>query len=65
MTEFFQTAMGRRYYENTMPELVRQIDRLNDNLERHMERAAEIGDGEERGSSSEGAGVPSRSEAPE
>ena len=31
---FFMTAMGRRHYEHTMPELVRQLARLNDNLER-------------------------------
>lgn len=31
--EFFQTKMGRMFYEGTMPELVRQIKRLNDNLE--------------------------------
>jgi hypothetical protein len=26
--------MGHRYYESTLPELVRQLKRLNDNLER-------------------------------
>lgn len=31
--EFFQTPMGRRFYEHTMPELVRQLERLNDALE--------------------------------
>ena len=30
--QFFQTKMGRQYYEVTMPELVRQIHRLNDLL---------------------------------
>ena len=29
---FYQTKIGRRYYEVTMPELVRQITRLNDLL---------------------------------
>ena len=29
MTEFFLTAMGHRFYEHTMPELVRQIAALN------------------------------------
>ena len=29
---FFQTKMGRQYYEVTMPELVRQLHRLNDLL---------------------------------
>lgn len=27
--EFFQTLMGKRFYEHTMPELVRQLDQLN------------------------------------
>ncbi|MBU8900991.1 hypothetical protein KRR26_35890 [Corallococcus sp. M34] len=31
---FFQTYMGQRFYETTMPQLVRQLTRLNDNLER-------------------------------
>ncbi|WP_404364336.1 hypothetical protein ACIHQR_29885 [Corallococcus coralloides] len=31
---FFQTHMGQRFYEGTMPQLVRQLTRLNDNLER-------------------------------
>jgi hypothetical protein len=30
--QFYQTKMGRQYYEVTMPELVRQITRLNDML---------------------------------
>jgi hypothetical protein len=32
--QFFQTRMGQRFYEHTMPELVRQITRLTDLLER-------------------------------
>jgi len=32
--QFFQTCMGQRFYEHTLPELVRQITRLNDLLER-------------------------------
>ncbi len=31
--EFFKTMMGRRYYEVTMPRLVDQAERLNNNLE--------------------------------
>ncbi|MCP3105376.1 hypothetical protein LZ198_41590 [Myxococcus sp. K15C18031901] len=31
---FFQTHMGQRFYETTMPQLVRQLSRLNDNMER-------------------------------
>jgi hypothetical protein len=30
--QFFETKMGRQYYDVTMPELVRQIHRLNDLL---------------------------------
>ncbi len=33
-TPFFMTRMGHTYYEHTMPELVRQITRLNELLER-------------------------------
>lgn len=33
MIEFFQTVMGKRYYEHTLPEIVKQLDRLNTNLE--------------------------------
>ena len=29
---FFQTVMGNRFFEHTMPELVRQISELNKNL---------------------------------
>lgn len=36
--EFFQTRMGRQFYEGTMPELVRQIARLNELLERLVAR---------------------------
>ena len=32
--KFFQTRMGQRFYERTMPELVRQLERLNALLER-------------------------------
>lgn len=33
---FYQTRMGQRYYEHTLPELVRQLTRLNDLLERTL-----------------------------
>ncbi len=33
-TPFFRTRMGQRFYEHTMPELVRQLERLNELLER-------------------------------
>ena len=32
--KFFQTRMGQRFYEHTVPELVRQIAKLNELLER-------------------------------
>lgn len=31
--QFFQTHMGRRFYEHTMPELVKQVARVADALE--------------------------------
>lgn len=31
--EFFQTVMGHHFYEGTMPALVKQLERLNTNLE--------------------------------
>ena len=34
--EFWRTPMGRTFYERTMPELVRELGRLNDNLERFI-----------------------------
>ena len=36
---FFQTRMGVRHYEDTMPELVRQLTRLNDLIERFVRQA--------------------------
>ena len=32
-TPFFKTRMGHTYYEHTVPELVRQLARLNELLE--------------------------------
>jgi hypothetical protein len=31
--DFFRTAMGRRFYEATMPKIADQLERLNVNLE--------------------------------
>ena len=36
--QFYQTRAGRTYYEHTLPELIRQLERLNSNLERLAER---------------------------
>ena len=32
-TPLYKTRMGQRFYESTMPELVKQLERLNDLLE--------------------------------
>jgi hypothetical protein len=34
--QFFQTRLGMRHYEHTMPGLVRQLTRLNDLIERFV-----------------------------
>ena len=39
MTDFYLTRMGQRFYEHTVPELVRQLQRLNQNLERIADQA--------------------------
>ncbi len=36
--QFFQTRMGKVYYEATLPGLVNQITRLNELLERLIDR---------------------------
>ena len=36
--KFFQTRMGHRFYEHTMPELVKQLERLNELLEQVASR---------------------------
>ena len=44
-TSFHLTRMGQRYYEATMPALVRELTRLNDNIERLLaitERDAKV-----------------------
>ena len=33
-SDFFRTRMGQMFYEATMPSLVRELARLNQNLER-------------------------------
>ena len=43
---FHVTRMGQRYYEHTLPELVRQLERLNENLERFLD-TKEKHDGED------------------
>lgn len=38
--EFYQTALGRDFYERTMPALVRELARLNALLEKLVEQRA-------------------------
>jgi len=38
--DFHRTVMGHRFYEGTMPELVAQLKRLNDNLEKLLARSS-------------------------
>jgi hypothetical protein len=33
MTEFFQTIMGKKFYERTVPEIAKQLSRIADELE--------------------------------
>lgn len=48
-TPFHQTRMGHAFYESTMPALVRELARLNENLE----RLREVIDGQQSGTSRE------------
>ena len=34
MNDFYRTQMGHRFFESTLPTLVRELARLNENLER-------------------------------
>lgn len=43
---FHSTRMGQRFFEHTMPELVAQLARLNENLERVIGTRAESGPGD-------------------
>ena len=39
MVEFFQTPMGRKFFEQHVPDLIKQFKRLNENLsKRDFER---------------------------
>ena len=46
---FYTTRMGRTFYEHTVPELVRQIARLNDLIERLVEKLERAGEPKEGG----------------
>ena len=56
---FFETRMGVRYFEHTVPELVRQVTRLNDLIERFV-RQVEL-DREPVGTSAARSPVPAPS----
>lgn len=40
--EFYLTRTGRTHYERTLPELVRQLERLNENLEKLIEHVGTL-----------------------
>ena len=42
--QFFQTRIGRAYYEKTVPEIARQLVQLNDLLLRLVEHLERDGD---------------------
>jgi hypothetical protein len=52
-TPFHQTAMGRDFYERTIPALVREISRLNDLLAKVVAQHAERPVGENSGRDTE------------
>ena len=37
-TPFFKTRMGHQFYDRTMPALVKQLERLNELLERLVDQ---------------------------
>ena len=39
--DFYRTRMGQTFYERTLPELVKQLTRLNDLLERLVPKPPE------------------------
>ena len=45
---FHATRMGQRFYEHTMPELVRQLTRLNESLEQLIDRREHPGGGDQK-----------------
>lgn len=55
--QFFETRMGRQYYEVTLPELVREIHRLNDLLALGVEQMEQKAKAKGNGGSSGGPAV--------
>ena len=45
--EFFQTRMGVRFFEHTLPELVKQVSRLADAIEASAPKADKEGSNDE------------------
>lgn len=43
MGEFYRTGMGHKFYEGTMPALVTELRKLNDNLEKMMQAPGLLG----------------------
>jgi hypothetical protein len=43
MTELHETPLGRRFFEHTHPELVRQVSRLADAVERLADTQVRVG----------------------
>lgn len=56
--DFHRTIMGRRYYESTLPELVKQVARLADVLERIVERLPDPAAGQAAEPASPGVPAP-------
>jgi hypothetical protein len=52
--QFFETRMGRQYYEVTLPELVREIHRLNDLLALGVEQLERVNTARPTGASPDG-----------
>lgn len=52
--QFFETRMGRQYYEVTLPELVRQLSRMNDLLALAVEQMERVNTARPTGASPDG-----------
>ncbi|MBK8015227.1 MAG: hypothetical protein IPK20_00070 [Betaproteobacteria bacterium] len=57
--QFFESRMGRQYYEVTLPELVRQLHRLNDLLALGVEQMEQNAETKGDGGNPDGALQPS------
>ena len=41
MANFYETKMGRQFFDRTVPDLVRQLEKLNETLARLVDRLPE------------------------